>query len=79
MKSAKPGGSSSIKRVSKTDHALLEKLYKKPTPNGFGRRHAETENVLKNAGGQNAATFFDNFKHVQAKDTEPDGKATAHF
>lgn len=76
MKSAKSGGSSSIKRVSKKDHALLKKLYKKPTPKGFSRPRAKTENVLTYARGENAAAFFDNFKYVQAKETGSDGKGT---
>ena len=76
MKAAKTGGSSSIKKISKKDHALLRKLYKKSALHGFGRPYAETGNVLKYARRENAATFFDNFKYVQAKNTEPDAKAT---
>ena len=51
-------------------------MYKKSTPNGFSRPRAETENVLNYAGGENAAAFFDNFKYVQAKDTDSTGNPT---
>lgn len=76
MKSAKSAWSSSIKIIFKTDHALLKQMYKKSALHGFGGPHAETGNVLKYTRGENAATFFDSFKYVQAKDAEPDGKAT---
>lgn len=76
MKSAKSGASSTIKKISKKDHALLQKLNKKSPPHGFSRPRAETENVPKYAGGENTAAFFDNFKCVQAKDTDSYGKAT---
>ena len=76
MKSEQSGASPSIKKISKKDHALLKKMYKKSTPNGFNRPRAETDNVLKYADGGNAAAFFDNFKYVQAKETDSDSKGT---
>ncbi|CAM9114007.1 unnamed protein product, partial [Ectocarpus sp. 8 AP-2014] len=70
MKSTKSGASSSIKKILKKDHALLTKMNKKSPPHGFSCSRAETENVPKYAGGENAAAFFDNFKYVQAKETD---------
>lgn len=76
MKSAKSGASSSIKKISKNDHALLKKLNKKSPPHEFSCSRAETENIPRHAGGENTAAFFDNFKYVQAKETDSYGKAT---
>lgn len=76
MKSAKSGASSSIKKISKKDHALLKELNKRSPPRGFCRPHAELGIVPKYVGGEDAAAFFDNFQFVQAKDGDSDGKAT---
>lgn len=76
MKSAKSGASSSIKKISKKDRALLQKLNKQSPPRGFSRPRAELGNVPKYVGGENAAAVFDNFKYVQAKERDSDDTAT---
>lgn len=57
----KQRGTCSMKRISKKDHALIKKLNKKSTPDGFSRPHTETNIFAKYADVENATDFFEKF------------------